>query len=60
MYDNLQKLYGLIWGQCSAGLRADIKGLNEYQEAADSLDALWLLINLKKVISGIDKKDNAR
>ena len=25
-----------------------------------NLDALWLLLNLKKVISGIDKKDNAR
>ena len=48
LYDNLQKVYGLIWGQCSAGLRADIKGLNEYQEATDSLDALWLMLNLKK------------
>ena len=56
--DNLQKVYGLGWGQCSAGLKADVKGFDEYEEKSNDLDIIWLLKSLKKIVSGIDKKDN--
>ena len=37
-----------------------MRDLNEYHTAADSLNTIWMLLNLKKVISRIDKKKNSR
>ena len=56
--DNLVKVYGLIWGQCSAGLQTAIKGESGYDDATDSHDVVWLLRNLQKVVSGVDTKAN--
>ena len=56
----MEKLYGLLWGQCSSALQATIKGISEYEEKSDDFDPIWLLIEIKKAISGIDLKANPR
>ena len=56
---NLEKVYGLIWGQCLAGLQTYIKGLSHYNTGSSSFDALWLLREIKKTKSDIDDKANA-
>ena len=55
---NIEKSYGLIWGQCSAGLKQYIKGLADYESKSIKFDAVWLLRDLKKAMSGIDNKAN--
>ena len=57
---NMEKLYGLLWGQCSSALQATIKGINEYEDTSDDFVPIWLLIEIKKAISGIDLKANPR
>ena len=55
---NIEKVFGLIWGQCSSSLQAYIKGLSEYEEKCDVFDVAWLLRELRKASSGIDNKMN--
>ena len=55
---NLEKSYGLIWGQCSAGLQAYIKGTSAYATMSPIFNVVWLLHELKKATSGIDDKAN--
>lgn len=55
---NLNKVYALIWGQCSSNLQALIRHLKEYKAKSQKYDVLWLLENLKKLTSGIDVKAN--
>ena len=40
---NIEKVFGLIWGQTSSSLQAYIKGLSEYEEKNDVFDVAWLL-----------------
>jgi hypothetical protein len=56
--NNLDKIYGLVWGQCSQSLQSVMKGDVEYKEKSVAADCVWLLQNLKKITSGIDKKAN--
>ena len=37
---NMEKVYGLIWGQCGAALHAKIKGLSDYEMSSSDLDIL--------------------
>ena len=55
---NLEKSYGLIWGQCSAGLQAYVKGTSAYATMSVIFNVVWLLHELKKATSGIDDKAN--
>ena len=57
---NMDKSFGLVWGQCSNQLQAIIKGLTNYDEMYDRLDVLWLVKELKKATSGIDSKSDPR
>ena len=59
MRRNLERTYGLVWGQCSSGLQTYIKGLSYFETGSSIFDALWLLREIKKAISGIDDKANA-
>ena len=56
--DNLVKIYGLIWGQCSSGLQTSLKGEQGYDTAVDDHDVPWLLKNVQKVVAGVDVKAN--
>ena len=57
---NMEKLYGLLWGQCSSALQATIKGISEYEDKSDDFNVIQLLTEIKKAISGIDLKVNPR
>ena len=56
---NMEKAFGIIWGQCSLALQSDIKGNSSYKEKSAKFDILWLLSELKKAVSGIDDKVNS-
>ena len=55
---NLEKSYGLIWGQYSTSLQAYIKGTLAYAAMSPIFNVVWLLHKLKKATSGIDDKAN--
>ena len=57
---NQEKVFGVIWGQCSAALQSKIKSLAEFEDKSSSLDSLWLLKELKKATAGIDAKAEPR
>ena len=57
--DNKIKVYGLTWRQCSSALQAVVKGNEEFKVKSSSHDLLWLLRELKKIVSGVDVKANA-
>ena len=56
--DNLVKIFGLIWGQCSTGLQTSLKGESGYEDAVDDHDVVWLLDTAQKVVAGVDMKAN--
>ena len=57
---NLQKVYGIMWGQTSSALRSTLRGLDDFETKSKKLDALWLIDQMKKATTGIDSKDNSR
>ena len=56
----MEKLFGLIWGQCSSQLQSTIKGLTGFSDMYDDFDVVWLITELKKSTSGIDSKSDPR
>ena len=57
---NMEKVYGIIWGQCTSAIQSKGKSVSEYTAKSMELDALWLLQELKKATSGIDAKAEPR
>ena len=55
---NRERAFGIVWGQCSLALQSEMKGNHNYEEKSASFDILWLLVELKKAVSGIDDKVN--
>jgi hypothetical protein len=55
---NIQRVFGLIWGQCSSALQAYVKGQQGYVTASDTYNIKWLLQETKKAANGIDSKAN--
>ena len=49
---NLSKLYGLIWGQCTPKLKEDVMGMDEYEVKSNEYACLWLLEKVKATSSG--------
>jgi hypothetical protein len=45
--ENIAKLYSLVWGQCSDGLRAKIESLKEFAEIRDYMEGIELLKLIK-------------
>lgn len=56
--ENLTKLYSIIWGQCTAILHENIKGLLDYNTQSTKEDCIWLLKAIKEVSAGIDNTCN--
>lgn len=52
---NMAKLFGLIWGQCTPKLREDIMGNVDYNTKATEYDCLWLMEKTKSASSGADR-----
>jgi hypothetical protein len=60
MKNNMDKVYGIVKGQCSMSLQTVIKQDPDFDEKNDEHDVLWLLSKLKEVTSGLDTKSNKR
>ena len=53
--NNITKLWGVVWGQCTDALKEDIIGIEEYETKLDDYDTLWLLQQVKQCSAGADK-----
>ena len=56
--ENVEKLFGLLMGQCTQALVAEIKASSEYTLRAEDSDALWLLKKIKVLSAGVDSQVN--
>ena len=55
---NIQRVYGLIWGQCTSGLQGAIRSNKEFVKKREKFDTNWLLKKIKERLSGIYKNQN--
>jgi hypothetical protein len=55
---NMEKLWGLAWGNTSASLKSQIETDLDFNQCSKSLDSIWLLQKLKKEVAGIDELAN--
>ena len=55
---NTARIYGLVWGQCTNALVAEIKSQKDYDTNAASYNALRLLGAVKKLSSGVATRGN--
>ena len=55
---NTQKAYGLVLGQCSKALRAELKALDDYDDKNDECDLSWLVECISKITAGVDTTAN--
>ena len=58
MMSSLDRIFALVWGQCSQGLTSALKHTKDFQGKQDSCDVIWLLQQVKELTSGIDYKTN--
>jgi len=56
--ENIVKLFGVVYGQCTLALKATIKGDDEYENKANNFDTKWLLEKIKIITASIDIKAN--
>ena len=56
----MEKSFGIIWGQCSNSLQSNVKSEDEFEDAYDDLDTLWLVKAVKRAVPGIDSKSDPR
>ncbi len=51
---NVPTVCNVVWGQFSAALREELKGLNEFEERYIKYDVVWLLEQAKLIALGVD------
>jgi hypothetical protein len=54
----VQSIYAKVWGQCSEALQNMVKYLAKYEENEKNKNVKWLLEEVKKIMTGIDKLGN--
>jgi hypothetical protein len=57
---NINKIWGLIMGQCSNSLSSVVENSKDFREHDKKNDVLWLLKEVKQITSGLDMKCNKR
>ena len=57
---NLKKMFSLVYGNCTEGVLAMLKGDKEFDEKSKVFDAAWILVKVKAITSGLDTKVNLR
>jgi len=55
---NIAKVYGLVWGQCTTGLQAEIKSEDDYNTNASTYNTQWLLEIVRKKSPGVATRGN--
>ena len=56
--NNINKVYAVVWGQCTSSLQAVLKGNGDFETRHKKRDVLWLFGQIKIVTAGIDSKSN--
>ena len=56
---NVSAMFSVIWGQCSDNMKAEIKALSGYADAADRDDCFWLLANIQAITLQFDDAKHA-
>jgi len=55
---NINKIYGLVIGQCTPALCSTLKSDAEYKEKSADHDTLWVLKKLKVLTAEVDQEAN--
>ena len=55
---NMTTLWGLIIGQCTKALVADIRAEHDYEDKAEAFDSIWLLKTIKRIVHGVTASSN--
>ena len=54
--ENMNKIYGLIFGECTKSLQLVFKGDPDYEKKSKDWGYLWLIEELKKTTTVVDVK----
>ena len=54
----MNKVFALVWGQCTDALQATIHLSPEYTKKAESYDGIWLMSQAEKHMAGIVPNQN--
>ena len=54
----MNRIYGIIWGQCTPELQLVLKGNEDYNKKSKTFDLLWIIKEAKKITAGIYVKLN--
>ena len=57
---NLKKIYSLVFGNCTDGVRTLIKSEDLYEEKSKLFDCVWILKTCKSIVCGVDTKASPR
>ena len=55
---NMTTLWGIIIGQCTKALVADIRAEHDYEDKAKVFDSMWLLKTIKRIVHGVTASSN--
>ena len=55
---NLENIHGLVWGQCSHGIKSIVCNNKYFEYKSEILDCLWLVEELKEVTLVLDVKSS--
>ena len=55
---SVNKIFGLLWGQCSEALQAAIKLSSDYTQKSAKFSGVWLLRDCKKRMAGLNDQKN--
>lgn len=55
--ENEKKLFTLVLGQCTQALQQALEGHDEYTTKEREFDSLWLLVEIKKLTSGVEERN---
>ena len=56
--ENKNKLYSVIWGQCSDTMKTKLKALKAYEEISEGSDSLKLLKEIKGISYRFETRNN--
>ena len=60
LVSNMKKMYSLVFGNCTDGVRTLIKSEELYEEKSKLFDCVWILKTCNSIVSGIDTKTSPR
>ncbi|GFH56608.1 predicted protein [Chaetoceros tenuissimus] len=55
---NMTTLWGIIIGQCTKALVADIRAEHDYEDKAEAFDSIWLLKTIKRIVHRVTASSN--